>query len=324
MTLWQALAGEPLMIKDRLKTLFNFHAGRDKLVNLYNLHGDRVIGDIPTFRENNIDPAEILHAAKKAGLGSLYIPDEAKYDRGWMAGTVYVYDRKRLQHLLDENRDMLQKAEWPQQADKFVRYLSFVTAPVNTEIFDFIARCHDVNGGDPNRNPVRQENPQIAAQQQSMAQMSKMRYQALQENNPAAAAWVEAQAATGHMGAMLDTSVMYARGAGFRQDYAEAAFWSGLAAKRLAPRYREMLKENNPLIRRIVGPDVQASDSDATISTAAATHDSVRDYIKIRDEALSHLPPDQQQAVMKRIDSWNPARPPAPSSQLPPGFRVWK
>lgn len=304
------------MIRAKLKSLFNFHASRDRLVNLYNLRGDRVIGDIPSYVDD-VEPAEILHAAKKAGLGSFYVPDEEKYERGWMTGTVYVYDQKRLQHLLDESRDMLQKAEWPQQADKFVRYLSFVTAPVNSDIYDFIARIHDVNGGDPKWKPFRQEDRYIAETQQSMAHMSKMRYQALQENNPAAAAWVQAQAATGHIGAMLDTSVMYSRGAGFRKDDAEAAFWSGLAAKRLAPCYRDMLKENDPRIRRIVGPEVQANDSDAVISTAAATHDSIRDYIKMRDEALSLLSPSQQQAVKKRIDSWRPVSAASPAPPKP-------
>jgi hypothetical protein len=312
------------MFKGKLKSLFNFHAGRDRLVNLYNLHGDRVLGDIPICPENNIDPEEIMHAAKKAGLGALLVPREEAKDNGAILGTVYVYDRKRLQRLLDQNREMLQKAEWPQEANRFVAYLPRVIAPVNSEICDFIARCHAVNGGDPGWKPYREEDRRRLANQHQAAELSKMRYQALQKNDAAAANWVESQAATGHIGAMLDTSAMYARGAGFRQDYAQAAFWAGVVAKRLSFDYREMLKENDPRVRRIVGPDVQAGDSDAAISTAAAAHDSVRDYIKMRDDALSHLSPDQQQDVMKRVESWHPAPPPTPSSQLPPGFQVWK
>ena len=302
----------------KLKNPFNLHADRDRLTKLYNLYGDRVLGDIPIHPQNQINPPEIMLAAKRAGLGALIIPDEDKHEHGGQLGTVYVYDRKKLQSRLDGNKDMLREAGWPLKADAFVNYLSFVTAPVNSPLYDFIAQCHDVNGLDPTRKPWRQEDPRIVAQQHETAEMSKMRFQALQENDPAAAAWVQDKARSGHLGAMLDTSVMYSRGTGFKQDYAEAAFWAGLAARRLIPSYRQMLQDDNPNIRRIVGPDVKATDSDAEISTASSTYGSFRDPVKLRDEALAQLPDDQANTVRQRVAAWGTAPKPA---ALP---KIWR
>lgn len=300
------------MIKDKLKSLFNFHAGRDRLLNLYNLHGDRVLGDIPICPENNIDPNEIRHAAKTAGLGVHVVPDEEKKERGWMLGTVYVYDRKRLQRLLNENRPMLQRAEWPAQADKFVEYLSWVTAPANTEIYDFVARCHEVNGSDPRRKPPHWDDPVRVAQQHEAAAESKLRYKALRENDPEAAKFFLTRAQQGHFSAQHDMARLCERGAGVKQDEVESAFWWGVAAQRGYRMYIDILQREPEKSKDFLGPHVTKDSPEKDIWEAVATYSRFPDAAKMRDAALQRLTADQREAVEKRIDNWKPVLPAVP------------
>lgn len=322
-----------MTIKNRLKSLFNFHAGRDRLINLYNLHGDRVLGDIPICPENNIDPQEIVHAARAAGLGVHVVPDEEKKEHGWLLGTVYVYDRKRLQRVLNENKDMLRAAEWPTQADKFIEYLSWVVAPANTEIYDFIARCHEVNGGDPRRKKATWDDPAQVAYQHQTALQTKMRFKVLKENNPEAVKFFLAGAQQGNFVAQYDMGQFYDRGAGVKQDYAESAFWWGVVAQRGYNTFINFLAQEPEKAKDSMGPHVTPASSEKEIWEATATYSRFPDAAKMRDAAMQHLTPEQRAAVEKRIDDWQPvpalAQPNVqpksqPSSPLPPGFRVWK
>ncbi|TAL34065.1 MAG: sel1 repeat family protein [Alphaproteobacteria bacterium] len=306
---------------------------KEGLKNMFNLHGDRVLGDIPNFPENKINPPEIADSARKAGLGTLLVPDTESKERGALIGTIYVYDRKRLQRLLNENKEMLKKAEWPQKADQFVEQLSWVVAPANTDIYAFIARLHDVDGGKgPPRRWAGAEDERAVEGQRAAAYISRMKYHALKHNDSVAAKWMETEASKGqNIATMLYTSMFYARGAGVKQDYAEAAFWAGLATRGTIPHYRQMIREKHPNIEFILGKDVTADDSDAALSAAVAAHGQLPDSVKLRDTAMAQLMPGQRDAVQKRIEEWRPARPPAPaqsmaqpSSSLPPGFRVWK
>ncbi|MEZ0223483.1 MAG: hypothetical protein ACAH83_02935 [Alphaproteobacteria bacterium] len=306
---------------------------KDRLKDMFNLHGDRVLGDIPNFPENNINPAEIADSARKAGLGTLLVPDSESKERAALVGTVYVYDRKRLQRLLNENKEMLKKAEWPHKADQFMEYLSWVFAPANTDIYAFIARLHDVNGSKgPPRRWAGADNEHEVEVQRAGAYISKMKYHALKHNDPVAAKWMETEASKGqHIDAMLYTSMFYARGTGMKQDYVEAAFWAGLAAAITIPDYRQMIRNKHPNVEFIMGKDVTADDSAVAISAAVSAHGQMPDRMKLYNTAMAQLTPGQRDAVLKRIEEWRPVRPPAPeqpkaqtSSSLPPGFRVWK
>jgi hypothetical protein len=127
------------------------------LFEVQGLRGDRCIGDQASYGlkewygidiDDKATRDKLTKALDEAGLSHYYANEEHRVEMGWKATSLYAYDKGRLQELLDQNRDMLVKAEWPTTSDRFVHYLSYVTAPANTEIFDFIARCH----GD-NQNP---------------------------------------------------------------------------------------------------------------------------------------------------------------------------
>jgi hypothetical protein len=278
---------------------------KGQLTEKFNLRGRRVLGDIPIDPANDIDPAEVARSAEQARLGFYVVPDAEKKERGAIRGTVYLYDRQQLQRELDENKDMLRKEEWPAQADDFIRRLSYVTAPANSDLYAFISRLHDVDGKSIPWKGA--DNPAEAAQQQYNAEMSKMVYRALQQNDRAGAEWVRNEARAGHLGAMSSVSLMYSRGKGFKQDYAEAAFWAGVEMRTLLPGYRQMLREGHPNVGELMGPDVKASDSDAAISSAVAARTQLHDFVKLRDDAIAKLTPDQIQAVEKCIAEWRPA-----------------
>jgi hypothetical protein len=330
---------------------FRILSGKDKkkLTDLYNLHGDRVLGDIPIHPNNHIDPDEIVASANKAGLGSLVSPEADKKDHDAQLGTVYVYDRHRLQWRLNQNKEMLEKAGWPSQADKFVEYLSWVIAPANTPLYEFIARLHDVQGRKQEGGYYRwggADDPKAVEHQQQFAYWTKMKYHALKRNDAAAAKTIIDEASKGqNTTAMVYASRLYARGGGVKQDYAEAAFWAGLVVKQRIPGWRRMLETNDPFCKNLMGPAIKATDSDAAISTAVSEHSQFHDYVKLRDTALAHLTAEQRSDVEKRIETWRPASqtPPAapvqPASKAPPqaqprpqidpailapGFSIWK
>ncbi len=276
---------------------------KGQLTEKFNLRGRRVVGDIPIHPANDIDPDEVARSAQRARLGFYVVPDAEKKEHGGMLGTVYLYDRKQLQRQLNENKEMLRKAEWPVRSDDFVRRLSYVIAPANSDLYAFISRLHDVEGK-PHLWMAADNSAQVA-QQHYAAEMSKMVYRALQENNRAGAEWVRNEAQAGHLGAMSSVSLMYSRGKGFKQDYAEAAFWAGVETRTLMPSYRRMIEEGHPAVKDLMGPGVKASDSDAAISSAVAARTQFRDFVKLRDDAMAKLRPDDKQAVEKRIAEWH-------------------
>ena len=314
-----------MLNKLKFKNLFNLHADRDRLVKMYNLFGDRVVGDIPIHPNNHIDPPEIMHAAKKAGLGALLVTQEEGYERGDMLGTVYVYDRKRLQRLLNQNKEMLKAAEWPQDADKFVNYMSWVGAPVNSEIIGFIARLHDVNGQSPEWKQYIEKDPKIVAQLLDQAQFGKMRYKLLEEKDPAAAQWLQDVAKRGSTAAMTCLALAYERGGAVKQDYAEAAYWAGLAVQNTIQGCRWFLDEEPEKARTMLGDDVQPGDSDDDFWAASRYRANTPDAAEIRDHAFAQLTGDQAEAVKERIVAGRmgprnvAAAPPKPAPQ----WKVW-
>lgn len=313
-----------MLNKLKFKNLFNFHADRDRLVKKYNLFGDRVVGDIPIHPSNDIDPPEILHAAKKAGLGALLVTQEESWESGKILGTVYVYDRKRLQRLLNESKDMLKAAEWPRDADKFVHYMSWVSAPINSEIRDFIQRLHDVNGQDPERKPYRETNSQIVAQVQEQCDFSKTTYKLLRESDPGALETMQAQAKAGNTSAMTYIALAYQRGLGVKPDAAEAAYWAGRSVQNTIQGYRWFLDKEPEKARTRLGADLQPGDSDEAFWAASRSTANSPDAAKIRDEAFAQLSEDQVEAVKQRIGGGNMGPRVAPAAPRPaPAWKVW-
>jgi hypothetical protein len=124
------------------------------IVDLYKFQGpgDRCVGDWRSddLRENfgiNIDDKatrdRVTKALEGAGFSYYYMDEKQRAEADKESTALFAYNKDRLQELLKKNEAMLDKAGWPKQADKFVKYLSYVAAPVNSEIWDFIARCHD-------------------------------------------------------------------------------------------------------------------------------------------------------------------------------------
>lgn len=52
---------------------------------------------------------------------------------------LYVYDKEALQKLLDNRREVLEKVDWPIDADEFVEHVSKNNAPQETDLFDVVA-----------------------------------------------------------------------------------------------------------------------------------------------------------------------------------------
>jgi TPR repeat protein len=191
----------------------------------------------------------------------------------------YVYDKKDMQQFLDKNKETLVTAGWPTQADQFVNYMSQVSAPANTAIFDLI---HASYGGDPEtgnngwlrRNSGTTPERDIQAQQAG-AELSRQRYKAMQESDSAAVEWFRQKAVQGHMGAMSDLSDMYAQGRGCKQDMVEAAYW-----------YRLMEQRRGPAALRSDAPDT---------------------YARIEQPDF-HLSKAQEQEVAERLAASSPRR----------------
>lgn len=55
-------------------------------------------------------------------------------------GSLWVYDLKALQKLLDENRDILISANWPTEADAFISNL-YIDVPIGTPLYKLIAKA---------------------------------------------------------------------------------------------------------------------------------------------------------------------------------------
>jgi hypothetical protein len=229
---------------------FIFPGGSDSNDSSFNpreafgLKGNRHLADNPEeyiCQRYGITPETMYASIEKAGLTVFRLDPKDIEDRRMAAheNWFYVYDRKDLQTFLDKNKAVLEEAEWPTTADQFVFYMTHVTAPANSAIFDLIHECY---GGDPKtgnngwlrRNSASTPEHELWVQREC-AELTRQRFKALHQNDPAAVEWFRQTAAKGHIGAMIDLSEMYAQGAGCKQDMVEAAFWYRLAEFRMGP-----------------------------------------------------------------------------------------
>jgi len=210
----------------------------------FGLKGDRHLADSPeehVCARHGISPEKLYSAIEQAGLTVLRLDAKDMEARRAAAreNWFYVYDKKDMQQFLDNNKQVLEEAGWPTTADRFVDYMSQVSAPANTAIFDLI---HASYGGDPEtgnngwlrRNSGGTPEAQIKSQQAG-AELTRQRYKAMRENDPAAVEWFREKAGQGHIGAMYDLSDMCAQGRGCKQDMAEAAYWFRLGEMRSGP-----------------------------------------------------------------------------------------
>jgi hypothetical protein len=77
-----------------------------------------------TLTENGFDPYDLARRFRMAGLRTMLVePAEDKFP--W--GALYLFDEAVLQRLLDQHRDVLRDAGWPEDAKTFVRWVSAVS-----------------------------------------------------------------------------------------------------------------------------------------------------------------------------------------------------
>lgn len=192
----------------------------------------RLLADCPV---NDLGSVEAMRkAAGDEGLSCLILSaeDHELHRRMARETWAYVYDKEKLQAFLDQNKDMLAREEWPQQADDFIFYLTAVYAPAHSELFDMIHACYgnDITTSDNGwlrRNTDKAQPFEIAAQHHS-AEFSRQWFKVVYQDDAKAAQWFLDLAKTGHMGAMQNVSRIYEDGMGFKKNRVEAAFWHDL------------------------------------------------------------------------------------------------
>lgn len=152
----------------------------------FNLHAERYVSwvsDEYLYKHYNTDLEDIIKSIEKADLSYLHINDQEIKKRPHVLTSLYVYNKKNLQKLLDKNKNILVEAKWPTDANKFIYYMSYVHAPANSAIFDLIYKCFD----DQTDNPWLRKNCQITGKhrikkQRSLSNKSKTAFKALHPN----------------------------------------------------------------------------------------------------------------------------------------------
>jgi hypothetical protein len=89
---------------------------------------------------------EEMSQAKKNGHDHLLVGPET----GVIGGALYIYDIESLQSLIDDNRNILKKADWPIAPKALVEKISTEHAPIKTELFNVIADAFG-DSSNPNR-----------------------------------------------------------------------------------------------------------------------------------------------------------------------------
>jgi hypothetical protein len=106
--------------------------------DLDNVGVTKAQGNMPIDTLIYIMGVEDLNALARAyrdrGLETLY----SKEDQPSMC----VWDRRMMQDLIDENRELLEREGWPTDADRFVKKVARVVAKPGP-LYDFIAKTFD-------------------------------------------------------------------------------------------------------------------------------------------------------------------------------------
>lgn len=210
----------------------------------FGLSDKRVIADMPLSfitDDYDLDKEAALQSIAAAGLSFVLLnaKDQEERHATGRQEWLFVYETKSLQAFLDQNKDVLTEAGWPAKAAEFAFYLSYVTPPANSAIYDLIFDSYGGNSKTGDLCWLRCNDGMVPAQetvrQRTEAELTRQRFKAFRENDPTAAAFILKAAQAGHEDAMVDASRLYQQGRGIEKDPVEAAFWYKLMQKLYAP-----------------------------------------------------------------------------------------
>lgn len=115
---------------------------KDKIEHLLNdlrkIGNDKPLGYLPLstlIEQCGINPYVMREELIQNGLKVIILDHN---ECSISSGALFAYSEAALQKLLTDNKEVLLSADWPTEAELFIKYLHTV-APRNTALFDLIA-----------------------------------------------------------------------------------------------------------------------------------------------------------------------------------------
>jgi hypothetical protein len=129
---------------------------RDILPDLENVGQTKMLGYLPLSSIEEFCTKECDQLIAEAKAKNLAAVKFSRYQTTDYSGSLYIYDREKLQEFLNEpyNHAILKKSRWPTDADKFVVKVASVEARNPSPLYNLIAFAFGHTGEQYNNRPV--------------------------------------------------------------------------------------------------------------------------------------------------------------------------